>query len=886
MLQSMVVRAVGLCARHAWAVIAIGAILTVLCVTYTVRHFTITTDVTQMLSPNLPWRQREVAFLKSFPQNGILAVVNAPTPELVKLATAELADALAKRPDVIRTFHEPGSGEFFEHNGLLFLPTDEVRRLAKGLTDAEPLIATLAEDPSLRGALDTLSLALMGVQRGDLKLDDVAKPLTSVSDTLDHVLAGQPATFSWRALSSGRSPQPQELRRFILIEPKLNFRALVPGLAATKAISQIAKDLNLADRYQARLRLTGPVPINDDQFASLKDGATINTVLSVIAVLVILWLALRSPRIILAVGLTVAVGLVATAALGLLMVGAFNLLSVAFAALFVGLGIDFGIQYSVRYRSERHDRDDIDAALTSAAKKAGGPLALAAGATAIGFLSFVPTAYRGLAELGQIAGFGMLIAFALSITLLPALLRVVNPPGEPAPLGFAALAPIDRFLTRHRVPVIVGTFAVVALLSPLLLFVRFDFNPLHLSSPKLESVASFLELRRDPETGANAAEIAAPTLDAADAVASKLAAVPEVWRTVTIKSFVPGDQDEKLAAIAAAAKATDADLNSPQVEPAPTDADIIESLDSTAEFLGRVAGDNQGPGGMASRRLADQLKRLAAADPAVRERADATFIAPMKVFVHDLGSALKAQPISIDTLPPDLKRQWLAPDGQARVQVLPKGDANDDTVLRNFADAVLKVEPSATGSAVSLVQSGRTVTRAFVQAGVCALAAVSLLLWLALRRVTDVLLTIVPLLVAGVVTLEIAAIIGLTLNFANVIALPLLLGVGVAFKIYYIMAWRAGKTALLESTLTRAVIFSALTTATAFGSLWFSSFPGTSSMGKLMALSLLCTLAAAVLFQPVLMGPPRAVKARPEDSGLAALLEPAVGERAQAAMSK
>jgi predicted RND superfamily exporter protein len=124
---------------------------------------------------------------------------------------------------------------------------------------------------------------------------------------------------------------------------------------------------------------------------------------------------------------------------------------------------------------------------------------------------------------------------------------------------------------------------------------------------------------------------------------------------------------------------------------------------------------------------------------------------------------------------------------------------------------------------------------------------------------TDVLLTLIPLMVAGVVTLELCVVLGMPLNFANIIALPLLLGVGVAFKIYYIMAWRAGQTGLLQSSLTRAVIFSAMTTATAFGSLWLSSHPGTSSMGKLLALSLVCTLAAAVLFQPVLMGPPREI---------------------------
>ncbi len=873
MLNSAVPRLVRICAQHAWLVILAGTLLTALSGAYSVKHFAITTDINQMLSPHLPWRQREIAFQSAFPQRQILAVVDAPTPELAELATSNLVEALAKRSDVIRKVREPGGGEFFARNGLMFLPLQEVQRTAKGVVDGEPLIGTLAQDPSLRGELDALTLGIMGVKRGELKLDDLAKPLTTVSDTLDDVLAGKPATFSWRALSSGRSPQPRELRHFIEIEPKLDFAALAPGLAATTAIKQVAEDLKLGDRYQARVRLTGQVPINDDQFASLKDGATLNTLLSVLAVLVVLWLALRSPRIILAVAVTVAAGLVMTAALGLWMVGALNLISVAFAALFVGLGVDFGIQFSVRYRSERHDKDDISGALIAAGRKAGGPLSLAAAATAIGFFSFVPTAYRGLAELGQIAGCGMLIAFLISITLLPALLRVLNPPKEPLSIGFEFLAPVDRFLAKWRWPVIFGTFAAVTALSPLLYFVHFDINPLHLSSPKVESVATFLDLRKDPETGANAIEVAAPSLADAEALTRRFAGVPEVSRTVTINSFVPDDQAEKRHAIEAAAKATDGDFNASDVDPPPTDAEIVESLQSAAESLRSVAGNETVTGAKAARRLAEQLTRLAAAGSAMRTSADRTFVTPVKVFVQDVRSSLKPEPISIDTLPADLRRGWLAPDGRARVEILPSGDSNDDTVLRRFAAAVRKIEPAATGGAITLVESGRTVTKAFLQAGAFALGAIALLLWFTLRRIRDVLLTLVPLLVAGIVTMEISVMINLPLNFANIIALPLLLGVGVAFKIYYVMAWRAGKTGLLQSTLTRAVLFSAMTTATAFGSLWLSNFPGTSSMGKLMALSLVCTLAAAVLFQPVLMGPPRrSTKAAPEHPDLSGVL--------------
>jgi hopanoid biosynthesis associated RND transporter like protein HpnN len=857
MVKSIITRIVELCNRHPWPVIGLGLLLATASVIYTVRHFTITTDIEQLISSDLPWHKRQLEFSKAFRERDILVVVQAPTPELVEQAADALGQRLSMGADHIDSVQELGAGRFFERNGLLYLPTEEVARTIDGLVKADPLLGTLAEDPSLRGIMSALSSSLLGLKSGQLQIDGLAWPLTLAADTVDDVLAGRPASFSWRVLVQGRPAEPSDLRRLIQVQPVLDFAELQPGKAATNAIRQAAADLQLASKFQASVRLTGSIPIADDEFATLRDGAFLNTTLTVVTVLIILWLALRSFRIILAVALTLFIGLPITAALGLMVVGAFNLMSIAFAVLFIGLGVDFAIQFSVRYRSERHDIDDLAAAMRSTADKVGVPLALAAVATAIGFFSFLPTAYRGLSDLGEIAGTGMLIAFATSITVLPALLAILRPPGEPHPLGFAALAPIDHFTERHRVPIIVITLAVVAAGLPLLLRLPFDFNPVNLRNPHSESVATFLELQKDPQTGANASEILAPTLDDANAIAARLAKLPEVARTITISNFVPEDQDRKLQLIAKAANALDMTLNPQSMDPPPSDEENASALSDTAADLSDAAGTLPGPGADAARRLSGLLSRLAASDHELRDKAEAAVVPPLKVALDTLRKALHPEHVTVQTLPQDLARNWLTVDGRARVQVLPKGDPNDTANLRSFATAVLAAEPNATGAAVSYLESGRTVVRAFIEAGAGALMSVAVLLWIALRRFGDVLLTLVPLLVAGVVTLELCVILGLPLNFANIIALPLLLGVGVAFKIYYIMAWRAGKTALLQSTLTRAVTFSAMTTATAFGSLWLSNHPGTSSMGKMMALALVCTMAAAVLFQPILMGPPR-----------------------------
>jgi hopanoid biosynthesis associated RND transporter like protein HpnN len=857
-ITALVVRTISFCTHYAWWVIVGAIVLTLVSSWYAATHFLLTTDINQLISSNSEWRQREQVFEKAFPQyQTIIAVIDAPTPELADEATVALVSRLVQQKNLFRSIEEPQGGSFFAQNGLLFESAEQLAPQMKMLTQAQRLLQNLASDPSLGGVIRALQFGLIGVQGGQLKLDDMTWAMTLAANTLDQVNANRPASFSWHVLAQGREPKPNDLRRFLRIQAVLDFSALEPGMKASDAIRQAAADLNFASTYQARVRLTGPVAMADEEFATIKENAVLNAVVTIAVVLLILWLALRWIRIIFAVFISLVVGLAMTAALGLLMVGALNLISVYFAVLFVGLGVDFGIQYSVRYRAERHEVDGLREALLHAGRRAGAPLTLAALATAAGFLSFLPTAYRGLSELGLIAGFGMLIAFLTSITLLPALLSRLKPRSEPAQLGYAILAPVDGFLERHRVPILIVTVLVVAGASPLLFWLRFDFNPINLRSPKVESVATYIELEKDPDSSANNIGALEPSLTAADEVAAKLRALPQVSRVVTLSTFIPDQQDEKLPVIESTATALNATLYPSALSKAPTDTQDVGMLNSTIGALTRLAGDGTSPGAEAARRLAADMTTLANADPAARQRAEVAFVQPLRTALDDLRNLLKAHAITRDTLPPDLVRQWVTPDGNARLDIAPSGNSNDNATVRAFAQAVLSVEPNATEGPISILQASRTVITAFLEAGACALLSIAILLWITLRRIGDVLLTLIPLLVAGLVTLEICVIIGLPLNFANIIALPLLLGVGVAFKIYYIMAWREGQTNLLQSVLTRAVTFSACTTATAFGSLWFSSHPGTSSMGKLLAISLLTTMAAAALFQPILMGKPR-----------------------------
>ena len=840
---------------RAWQVIAASLVLALVAAIYAAGHFKMTTDTAQLISADVAWRQHEIAFDNAFPQlkDSIIVVVDGKTPELAERGAAELADKLAARKDLILGVDRPDGGPFWNREGLLLLPPGEVQHTMDQLIAAQPFLGPLAADPSLRGVMTSLQTLLTGVRTGNAKLADIDRPVKALAGAMQSVADGQPTFFSWQALFSGAGGLSQT-RKFVIVRPKLDYSALEPGAAASAAIRQMAGAAGVDAAHGIRVRLTGPVPLSDEEFASLADRAGLMLSVMLGAVLLMLWLAVRSAWVTAAIMITTLIGLVMTAGLGLATVGRFNLISVAFIPLFVGLGVDFGIQFAVKYRAESRLLPDRDLALVAAGREVGASLALAAAAIAAGFFAFLPTRYVGVSELGVIAGLGMGIAFLLSVTLLPALLHVLKPPVQGARGGFEALGPVDTLMHRRRWQVLLANGALALICVALLPLVRFDSNPLDLKNPKSESMATLSDLMKDPDRSPNTIDILTPSLGAADGLVARLEKSPQVSHAVTLSSFTPGDQASKLAAISDAGMLLDLTINPIAIQPPPTDAELVASLKRTAGDLRAVSG--AGGAGQDALRLAGALERLASGDAARRAAAQAALAAPLQITLDQLRLMLQAEPLSRDTLPPDFVRQWITTDGRARIQVFPKGGVLDDVGIRRFAQAVQSAAPNASGGPVSIVEAGKTIVQAFRQAGLWSLIAITILLFAVLRRFRDVVYTVLPVMLTGLLTLGTCVIVGQPINFANIIALPLLFGIGVAFHIYLVMAWRAGEAHFLTSSLTRAVVFSALTTGLAFGALAISRHPGTASMGRLLMISLAYTLLTALFFGPALMGPP------------------------------
>lgn len=844
-------------AAHAPTVVGFVLLLTGLAAWFAAAHLTINTDTNALINPQVAWRVNERELNRAFPQNGevLVVVVDGATPERAETAARALTEAM--RADT-RHFHDvrrPDGGPFFDRNGLLYLSADEVRATADQLAAAQPFLGPLAADPSLRGVARSVETLATGVERGDIKLAQVAGPLGTIDRALGEQAAGRPAFFSWQKLFAGKGPGPGT-RKLVLAVPVLNYTDLQPGSDAAAALRATATRLKLSPQTGVTVRLTGPVPLADEEFASLQHNIGFVAVLMGVFMVGTLWIALRSRRIMGVVLASTIAGLVLTTALGLAIVGRLTLISVAFIPLFVGLGIDFGIQLATRFREERLGGQPRPEALRRATAKLGRSLMLAAGAIALGFCAFLPTDYIGIAELGIIAGLGMVVALVLTLTFLPAVL-VLTPARPPTrSLGNAKLAWLDDWLVHNR-RLVLGLFALSMAVSVAALpLVKFDFNPLNLRDPKSESRSTLEDLMRDPDRTPNLVEIVAPDLAAADALKARLAKLPEVRGAANVNDLVPADQPAKLGIIADAQALQDLTLNPIDIAPPPSDADQRAALASAAAALQRAAAADPAGAGLA-RGLAGRLNALASAGPDARARATALFVPPLELTLDQLRASLSPEAVTVDSLPPEIKRDWLTPDGRARVVVFPQGLMQDNAEIARFTRAVETVAPTATGAPITIQKAARTIYTAFERAGIIALIAISLLLFAVLRSVREVAFTLAPVVLSMFLTLATCVAIGQPINFANIIAFPLLFGVGVAFHIYFVMAWADGITGLLQTSLARAVFFSALATGTAFGSLIVSSHPGTSSMGLVLAVSLVWTLVCALIFEPALLGPVR-----------------------------
>jgi hopanoid biosynthesis associated RND transporter like protein HpnN len=809
---------------------------------YASGNLGVSTDTANMISATLPWRQNFNEYRNAFPSRdqNLLVVIDAATPTAATAFTTKLLDALHREPERYGTPLAAGEGEFFATNGLLYLPTADLAELADRITAAQPLLGLLKAD---FGGHRVLDVARQALSAGDAEGPAVAPFLAELERTLASAAGGAAAPLAWDRLVTTEAQQ--STRRIVVVRPALDFSRLQPAAAAIAGIREIAA----VERDEVTVRLTGSVAMEHEEFLSVRRGAGFGALATFAMVALVLYAALRSSRLLVVSLVTLTAGLSLTAAFAAAAVGQLNLLSIAFVVLNVGLGSDYVIHVLLRYRELRAAGEATSPALVETMRGVGSSLALCAVTTAAGFYSFLPTTFSGVSELGLIAGTGVFFGLLVSVTLLPALVAWW---GEEQPKHAAAtwldprlVAPLSR-----RPRLVLGVTAVLlagaVALTPR---VTFDSNPIHLRDPSSESVTTLLELAAAGEAPLLNLAAVAPDAATARRWVAALRELPEVRAVTTADALVPAEQDEKLALL------DDLELalgpRFAELERRPADADELgKALAALA-----MAADATPAGGALAAVTRELGARLAAAATTQRQAlardVDEALTAGLPAELMRLAAALEAQPVARADLPHELAERWIADDGRELVEIAAVEDISDNDAARRFIAAVQTVVPTATGLPVVYQEASATVVGAFGRAMTYAFLMVAAIILLVLRDPKEVLLVLLPIALASLLTAALTVLIGMPFNYANIIALPLLVGIGVDNGIHVVHRMRSEPVErLFETSTMRAVLASGLTTVASFGNLAFSAHVGTASMGLLLALGLVTSMAATLVVLP------------------------------------
>jgi len=852
-------------ARHRAAlVVAIAIAAAVASGWYTVTHVGINTDTEGMLSPELAFRQNTTRLKQAFPHlnDPLLILVEGNNPDLVHDGADNLVKNLRAQPELFDNIFDPAGEAFFQQNGLLFLDEDGLYDLSDRLADAQPFLGTLWRNPTLPGLFDLLGLAIdQSGQEGGSPID-MTIALEAIAKIAAAQAKGETSSLSWRNLMTGGAVPDTPERRFIVLQPVLNFASLAPAATAMDEVRRLARELGLVAENGVTVRLSGTAALNHEELESVQEGLGIAGALTVVLVIGLLMAGLRSGKMLVATLVTLFAGLLWTACFATLAVGRLNLISVAFAILFIGLSVDFGIHFCLRYREEMNRHRDHGTALLKAVEGVGGALVLSAVAAAIGFFSFLPTSYVGLAELGLISGVGMFIALFANLTLLPALLTLM--PLVPQENGTVQSKPFrnaEAFLERsHRAVVAIATLIGIgaALIAAR---AHFDFDPLNLKDPNSESMQVLRDISDDPHSSPYTVTVLAPDLERADNLAGQARELSSVDGAATFSDFVPVNQEEKLDVIQSMAlflePAFTGQISNAAANPAERARaanDLIERLEAFENNLGISRPLQSAASGL--RRALISLDLISDGGDRRLAELERRLLLTLPQQIDRLRTSLTANWVAIENIPAVVRDRYLAKDGRARVEIFPRGDMSDKDLLRDLVDDVRVIAPQATGAPVIIAEAGTAVVDAFVQAALTSVTLIALLIVILLRRVRSVILVFVPLALAAMLTIAASVLLDLPFNFANVIVLPLLFGLGVASGIHLVI--REGQTGgsaaeVLSTSTPRAVLFSALTTIGSFGSMALSSHPGTASMGILLTISIGLTLACTLIVLPALM---------------------------------
>jgi len=851
-------------------VLLIISVLTFFAWQYTVSHLSIDTDTTDMVAPNAPFQKNLRNYEKAFSQDlhTILLVVESNTPELTKAATKRLGRLLSADKVNFETVYLPNENEFFHQNGLLYLNSVDLQSLSNNLSQAQSFIGRISQEPNLTGFFSIFEDALSSANKDQAVPIDLPSLIDKVSLALHKSMNGENNLLSWESLIADKKLSGNGMDKgFITVSPKFDYTQIRPAEHAIDAIRKAIAEVQQPDVPEVKVLITGEVGLEDDELVGMSSGTFNASIFSIVLVLFILLIAYRSILLTLATLVSLALGMIFCGAFAAVSVQELNLISVAFAVSNIGLGVEYAIHFCLRYQDNLRHHVHKDRALRSTLISTSPSLILCAGTTAIGLYAFVPTDYKGVSELGLLAGTSLFICLLITLTVLPALIRFIPvseklEPQSTHPLLATLAEKMATFTLHYAKPISLLTF-LIAVISVVLVFkVKIDFNPINLRDPNTESVIAFKNLNKDPDTTPMTLTVLAAGEQQAKAMQKKLSVLESVDKTVSLFDFEPSEQEEKLAIIEEMALLLGSQTHYfPALK---TDNDPIPGINRLIKTIENILPAKTDVHEIAALKgfkneLQDVLVELDTRQQPSRrmliEKIQTTLLGTLPSTMNELLTGLNAKEVTLNDLPSDFKDRWLSKDGSYRIQIFPKKDLNDLSNLEKFIADVQSVAPETTDLPIIYWESMKEVVYSFQKAITIALIIIALLLYGIRRNMTDTLLVMTPLILAGLFTMASTVLTNTPINYANIIALPLLLGLGVDNGIHMVEKLHhslSEKQNIYQSSTARAMFYGALTTASSFGGLAFSSHEGIASMGLIITIGIFWIMVCTFIVLPAI----------------------------------
>lgn len=841
-----------------WVVVILFIILSGLTLRYTLDNLKVNTNTAEMISIDVPFQKNRIKLESEFPQdiNTIILLVEGKSPEQTADAVSRLGTELRKDTTHFKSVYLPDEGEFFDRNGLLYLSTDELEHLSTRMASAQPFIGRLSEDNSLHGLLGILTDAF-NAPKGEADSIDLSPLLEKMREALMAAREGKPYRVSWQELMSTRTSGLGVTQRFMMVKPILNYEDMMPAESVIGAIDKVISDIKQGNLADITVRKTGEIVLEYEEMETISNGVSIASLASLAAVCLTLWIAYRSVKLMFATFFSLTLGLIFSLGFATVAIGQLNLISIGFAVLFIGMGDAYSSHFCLRYRELILRGMSTQEALRETLASTGSSLILCTFTAAIGLYAYIPTSYSGVAELGIIAGTSMFIALTTTFTVLPALMKIMplkvnqhdSKPGIPVLL---TNWPIRYAKPIQLVTLLLTVGAVFALQG-----ITIDFNPINLRDPETDSVKTYKYLLKSQDTSPlTLSSMVSSQEELADKKA-RFEALPTVDKVVSLFDWIPENQDEKLSILGDLSLIMGPRLSElPALKPAG-----MARWDDLVKFQKALEKHRQthDDGSLASldQALTDYSQFYESSPPenrqAMLDQLQESLLANLPATFKRLVEGLQAERITLATLPVEWVERWKSNSGLYRLQIYPKKDLDNLDNLREFIVTAQTVDPNVTDVPVTYYESMNEVIKAFEQAFVIAFLATTALLLLFLRNVRDTVLVLLPLLLASLFTTACIVLLKVPFNFANIIALPLLFGLGVdsgihmAHRLHYLTPTDKN---LLAASEAQGVFYGALTTVFSFSSLAFTSHKGTASMGILLAIGLLLTLVCSLIVLP------------------------------------